>query len=218
MRPLDLVLTLSRALTGAALDLLAPPRCAACDAPLGRDAALCARCLDTLEPPAKLPEGSSASFAYGGAIAEAIRATKYGPHPERLRALGRLIVEGLDRTALADVEAVAPVPLHAARLRARGFDQAAVLAQAVARALGKPCDVSLLGRAVDTPHLAALDAEGRAEAVADAFVLRRRAVPPVVLLIDDVRTTGATLDAAAAPLRAAGARVRTHVLAATPRE
>lgn len=216
MPPLAPLVTLSRALAGAALSLLAPPRCAACDERLARDAALCARCLETAEPPSELPAGVSASFAYGGAIAEAIRATKYGPRPERLRALRRLIVEGLDRAALAEIACVAPVPLHRARLRTRGFDQAAILAQAVARALGRPCDVALLGRAIDTPHLAALDAKGRLEAVDGAFVLRRRVAPAAVLLIDDVRTTGATLEAAAAPLRAAGAVVRAHVLAATP--
>jgi ComF family protein len=201
----------------AALSFLAPPRCAACDESLRREAAFCARCFATLEPAPALPPRTTASFAYGGAIAEAIRGAKYGPHPERMRALARLVVEGLDARAHADVDVVAPVPLHRARLRTRGFDQAALLAQAVARALGRPCDVALLGRAVDTPHLAALDASGRTQAVSGAFVLARRRAPRVVLLVDDVRTTGATLEAAAAPLLEKDAIVHAHVLAATPR-
>jgi predicted amidophosphoribosyltransferase len=206
-----------RTLANAALSILAPPRCAACDAPLARDAALCAGCLATLEPPPPLPAGTSASFAYGGALADAVRATKFGPRPERMRALQRLVIERLPagRGEHPKVEVVAPVPLHRARLRERGFDQAAMLAQAVAAALGKPCDVALLARRVDTPHVAALDARGRAQAVSGAFVLRRAQAWRSVLLIDDVRTTGATLDAAAAPLRAAGIEVRAHVLAAT---
>ncbi len=212
-----------RALANAALSILSPPRCAACDAALGRDAALCAGCLSTLEPPPPLPPGTSASFAYGGALAEAVRATKFGPRPERLRALQRLVIERVREAhgfepARGGVALVAPVPLHPARLRERGFDQAAILAQAVAAALARPCDVALLARRIDTPHVASLDAPGRAKAVKGAFVLRdpgRARHAGTVLLVDDVRTTGATLEAAAGPLRAAGLEVRAHVLAAT---
>jgi predicted amidophosphoribosyltransferase len=212
-----------RALAHAALSILAPPRCAACDVRLIRDAALCAGCLATLEPPPPLPVGTSASFAFGGALADAVRATKFGPRPERMRALQRLVIERLHDAhgGHGAVDVVAPVPLHRARLRERGFDQAAMLAQAVAAALGKPCDVTLLTRRIDTPHVAALDAPGRAQAVSGAFSVRGPRAAQAwrsVLLIDDVRTTGATLEAAARPLRAAGVEVRAHVLAATAME
>lgn len=194
---------------------LAPARCAGCDVVLARDAAFCAGCLATLEPPPEQPDGVTASFAYGGAIADAIRSVKYGRRVDRLRALERAIVERLPDPD--DVDVVAPVPLHRARLLDRGFDQAALLAKSVARALRRPLAIDLVARVVDTPQLAALDAAGRKETVRDAFRARKDARGARVLLVDDVRTTGATLDALAAAVHAAGGVTRAHVLAATPK-
>lgn len=193
------------------LGLLAPPRCAACDQRLHREAVFCAACFATLEAAPPLPARITASFAYGGAVAEAIRLCKFRGRVDRLRLLARLIVH---RLPAHEVDAVAPVPLHRARLRERGFDQAAILAQSVARSLRKPCDVELLARVVDTPHLANLAPSGRALAIEGAFVARR---PCRVLLVDDVTTTGATLEAAGAAIEAAGGSWSAHVLAATPR-
>lgn len=203
------------ALVDAALLLLSPPKCAACDRRLAVDAALCAACVSTLEPSPSLPDGITASFAYGGALSEAIHRFKYGGREELARPLGRLIVEGLPDPL--DLDVIAPVPLHVARLRKRGFDQATLLAYAVAKALARPLLVDLLDRIVDTPQLAHLDRAARAQAVTAAF-RARPASGLRVLLVDDVRTTGATLDAATTVLAAAGAVVTAHVLAATPRE
>ena len=195
--------------------VLAPPRCAGCDERLARDAVFCAACMTTLDPPPSLPSGTSASFAFGGAIAEAIRRYKFGPRPELARPLGRAIVESLPSPR--DVDLVAPVPLHPRRLRARGFDQATLLARAVARRLGRPLVLDRLARVTDTPQLARIDAEARQRAVAGAFCARL-CDGVRVLLIDDVRTTGATLDAAARAIAAVGGRASAHVLAATVRE
>jgi predicted amidophosphoribosyltransferase len=195
------------------LALLAPPVCAACDEPLAREAVFCASCHATLEPPPPLPRGATASVAYGGAIGEAIRGCKYRPRVDRLRLLARLVIV---RLPSVDIDCVSPVPLHRARLRERGFDQAAILAGAVARALERPLDVPLVRRVIDTPHLASLDARGRASAVGGAFVAER-CRGRRVLLVDDVRTTGATIDAAADAIARAGGTAYSHVLAATPR-
>jgi len=196
------------------LSVLAPPRCAACDELLRREAVFCAACVSTLMPPPPLPERVTASFAYGGALADAIRSAKYKGRLDRLRLLGHAMKTGVPEPS--DFDVVAPVPLHPARLRWRGYDQAAVLAFAVARALGRPCDVDLVERVVDTPHLAELDSGGRARAVTGAFVARRCAGRRV-LLVDDVFTTGATMGAAFEAIEAAGGTARAHVLAATPR-
>lgn len=198
------------------LELLSPPRCAGCERRLRRDAVFCAVCLASLTPPDPLPQGVTASFGFGGALADAIRRFKYADRPDLARPLGRLAREGLPEPAQIDL--VAPVPLHPARLRTRGFDQAALLARAVARALDRPFSATLLARVIDTPHLAALDASARASAVRGAFVVTRgsASLGARVLLVDDVRTTGATLRAAAVAVVAAGLVARTHVLAATP--
>lgn len=203
-----------RPLVDALLSLLSPPRCSACDRRLGRDAVFCASCLSTLERPAALPAAITASFAFGGALAEVIRRWKYGLRGDLARPLRRLVVEGLPDPRAIDL--VAPVPLHVARLRTRGFDQAALLAAAVARALDRPLARSLVTRVIETPQLVGLDLAARSAAVRGAFVAGRcRGLR--VLIVDDVRTTGATLDSAITALLDAGASPRAHVLAATPR-
>ncbi|GAC1353638.1 MAG: ComF family protein [Polyangiales bacterium] len=197
------------------LSVLAPPRCAACDERLARDAAFCGACMITLEPPPHLPPGTTASFAFGGAIAEAVRRYKLGPRADLARPLGRAIVERLPAPSAVDV--VVPVPLHPRRLRARGFDQATHLARAVARSLGRPLVLDRLTRVADTPQLARLDAAARQRAVASAF-RARDCTGARVLLVDAVRTTGATLDAASRAVATVGGLPLAHVLAATARE
>ncbi|MCC7538536.1 MAG: ComF family protein, partial [Deltaproteobacteria bacterium] len=107
------------------------------------------------------------------------------------------------------VDLVVPVPLHRTRLVERGFDQAVLIARPLARALARPLVARALSRIRATAPQSSLDARARAENVAGAFVPTssgRRALPGRrVLLVDDVRTTGATLDECARVARDAGA-------------
>ena len=110
---------------------------------------------------------------------------------------------------LRHFDVIVPVPLHPARERERGFNQAAVLGRVLAERSGLPLDEwSLVRVAVSERHRAGMDARGRRETVEEAFaVARPRLVRGErVLLIDDVFTTGATVSACAAALTAAGAR------------
>jgi ComF family protein len=102
-------------------------------------------------------------------------------------------------------DAIIPVPLHHARLRRRGYDQALELARPVARALQLPLLDKVLHRSRVTRAQSRLDAEARQRNLRDAFLVARRDILPAhAVLVDDVMTTGATLHAAARALRRAG--------------
>jgi len=105
---------------------------------------------------------------------------------------------------------IVPIPLHPARLRARRFNQSALLARALADRAGGVFDPDILKRTRATPTQAGKSAKGRARNVAGAFKVREKRRPELrgahVLLVDDVFTTGATLDAAARALLAGGAK------------
>ncbi len=149
-------------------------------------------------------------------MAAAITRFKYTPTPELAAPLGALLARAAIE-AEVDVDLVVPVPLHISRLVERGFNQAALLARPVARELGTRLDVRGLERVRPTAKQAELDREARQRNVAGAF----RACDDLdglrVLLVDDVRTTGATERACSAALRGAGCReVRSLVLAIAP--
>lgn len=219
-----------RKLLAALLDLLYPPRCAGCAEPSG-GAPFCATCQEALEP---VPAGCSrcglpgpeatcgcclahppafaailAGGLYGGPLADAVRSLKYAGRPAAARPLGAWLA---GRVALPAGAAVVAVPLGRGRRVARGYDQAALLARHLARAAGAPRLRAALRRVRETaPQVGRTRAE-RARNVAGAF----RADPALVAgrdlaLVDDVVTTGATADAAARALLAAGARSVTVV-------
>jgi ComF family protein len=133
--------------------------------------------------------------------------------------LARWFAERLAETAaaeptFAEAELVVPVPLDAARRRERGYNQAELIARPLARLLGKPLEPSLLVRTRARPDKLKLSRHERWQTVRGAYRASEgvRIDKARILLVDDVFTTGATLDACARALRAQGAR---HVLAAT---
>jgi ComF family protein len=199
------------------LQLLAPERCAACEGLLDEsEPAFCSACAPLLEPIAveagAPPIGAPAAFLYGGPMADAIQRLKYAGRSELARPLGALLAD----YAIAFggcVDRVVAVPLHPSRLRERGFNQSALLARPVANALGVPLDPHWLARVRPTRDQAGLAREERSHNLRGAFVARG-ARAQRVLLVDDVRTTGATLaEAAEALLRAGCAHVHTLALA-----
>jgi len=146
--------------------------------------------------------------AYTPAMARAILLLKYS----NVTPLGKFFAEGLAtlvRRSLADfgVDVLVPVPLHPNRLRERGYNQAEVIGRPLARLLDMPYRSYLLVRKKARPDKLRLTRRERWETVRGAFATQRGA--PVdnlrVLLVDDVFTTGATLDACSRALRGAGA-------------
>jgi ComF family protein len=123
--------------------------------------------------------------------------------------LTRLLASAQKRAPLDTASLIVPVPLHPSRQRERGFNQAAVVGQALAKENGLPIDTSTLVRAVQTErHRAGMDAFSRRASVENAFEVRRPRLIQAqnVLLVDDVFTTGATVSACARVLRDAGAQ------------
>ena len=131
------------------------------------------------------------------------------------RLVAQLMAEGL--AGAARPEALVPVPLHPARLRQRGYDQALELARPLARALGLPLCSERLRRVRATPAQSELDAASRRHNVRSAFALAPGPLPRHVALVDDVMTTGATLGECARTLYRAGVlRVDAWVAARVP--
>jgi ComF family protein len=196
--------------------VLAPPRCAACDAPVRRLAVFCPACASTVEA-AGGDDDDVAAFVYGGAIARAITRMKYESRPDLARPLGDLLWRALSaRVSSLHDALIVPVPLHTSRLAERGYNQSSLLARRVARHLGAPFAPLALARGRDTPKQATLDRAARLANVAGAFRVRQpgRVRGGLVCLVDDVRTTGATLEACSTALREAGARAVTKAVLA----
>ena len=144
---------------------------------------------------------------YERALRESVLALKQKPH------LSSLVVEALvgaaNRQPLSDATRIVPVPLHDKRIKERGFNQAAVIAEALATHLQLPSDeVSLARIHGSDKYRAGLDPKGRRDTVTGAFMVRYPLLieNENVLLVDDVFTTGATVDACAEVLLKAGAR------------
>lgn len=144
---------------------------------------------------------------YQGALRESalmLKRQSYVP-----RHIENLLVAAAAREPLNESTTVMPVPLHPKRLRARGFNQASVLAQTLSKNLGLPLDeVSLSRVSWSEKYRAGLDEKGRRDTVAGAFVVTypRLVAGGDILLVDDVFTTGATVSACAEVLITAGAK------------
>jgi ComF family protein len=201
------------------LDLLAPPRCAACVAPLdARLTGFCDACAPLIEsaPTHPGPTADRDACLYGGPLRDALHRLKYAGASDVAPALARL-AERPARSFGGLVDCLAVVPLHRSRLCARGFNQSALLARPLARVLAVPFEPRLLQRTRDTVAQVGKGRSERAAQLAGVFAASPRARGRAVLVFDDVRTTGATLAEARRALVAAGARaVFTLALAQTP--
>jgi ComF family protein len=143
----------------------------------------------------------------GQVVPSIIRRHKYGRDQSLSHALAQCLGESLPLNG-DDYDLVIPVPLHRRRLRWRGFNQAALLGFVVARKMDCMLDVVTLARIRDTPPQTWQDRAQRRQNVRGAFAVTRphRIANRSLLLVDDVMTTGATLDECARTMLAAGAR------------
>ena len=140
-------------------------------------------------------------FLYAGPARAAIHRLKFSGW----RSVAAALADAMVAVDPPVCDAVTWVPLARSRLASRGYDQAKVLARALAARTGTPA-IALLWRAADTGPQARRSGAERRLALEGAFRASGRPVPANVLLVDDVLTTGATADACARILREAGAR------------
>lgn len=224
-----------RALFKRAIDLVAPPLCAACRRPITDPRTLCATCwreLTLIVPPVcditgtplaydAGPGARSPELAWNHPLYDRARAAvmldkvsrrlvhqlKYHDVPGVASLMARLMVPAI-RDLTDEADCFVPVPLHRRRLAARRFNQAALLADNLGAATGLPVVRYAVQRVRHTPHQVGLGREARASNLHNAFAVkdREQVAGRRIVLVDDVLTTGATADALAMTLRGAGAR------------
>jgi ComF family protein len=206
------------------LALLVPPLCAACAIPLARAGDVvcggCRRALPWLRGPqcvrCALPltarhacpasrqafDAAWAAVGYAGVARDLVAALKFRRARPLADVMAAHLAAGAPRSLLAGATIV-PVPAHPTHVRARGYDQARLLAGALARRTGAPLARPLRRRGPARSQLGATRSERLERGRIDLVV--RGAIPAHAVLVDDVHTTGATLDACARALRLAGA-------------
>lgn len=211
------------------LDIIFPPRCVGCET---TNAWLCASCLaqiafitqpicehcgtvlaDPLKPSCRQCEHNplqyidgirSAAYFENNPIRPAIHFLKYRNHKAVAATLAQILADTCQRHNL-QVDIIVPVPLHLSRLRERGYNQCELLARELGARLNLPVDAHTLQRARATQSQMTLGAAERHQNVTGAFSCRSNILAGQrVLLIDDVCTTGSTLDACAGALKEAG--------------
>ncbi len=222
----------------AIVDYALPPRCPGCGVIVGEDRQFCLSCWSSLEfldgpacshcsipLPAALPggpiacgacltnpppfDGAPAAVAYGPVARTVALRLKYGRRTGHAGLMARLMARQLAALGDATDMLIVPVPLHRWRLWSRGFNQAALVADELARVSGAPRDHHLLLRVKSTASLRGKGRRERERIVAGAFALagdaKARVAGRHIVLVDDVHASGATLHAAAKALRRSGA-------------
>src|SRR5437870_5336115 len=224
-----------RATFGLAVDVALPQLCAACREPVGGEGlcAACWSKLSFIAPPycerlgipfpydpgpgvlsmeaiANPPayHRARAAVRYDDIARKLVHALKYGDRLDLAPTMGRWMARA-GRELLADGDAIVPVPLHWRRQWTRRFNQSALLAEIIAKASGRMVAHGALKRVKATPQQVGLDKSERAHNVQGAFRVPAAGKAEVVgrklLLVDDVLTSGATVDACARALLRAGA-------------
>ncbi len=182
----------------AAAPRIAPPWCELCGRPLlGLEFRFCPQCM---QAPLVI-DGIRSVGLFEGTLREAVHRFKYGRLTALAEPLGELLADGW-RSLRLPGDVIVPVPLHPRRLRQRGYNQSSLLARELSRTVGLPVAERVLIRTRETAPQVELSASQRRANVAEAFECRTGEIcGQAVLLVDDVCTTGATLNACAEALR-----------------
>lgn len=214
------------------LKALLPQRCALCQQRTGDDSPLCAACRQRLPglPPAHCPrcadfsaagiicgrcqstppafDGVISPWLYAEPVDQLVQALKYRHQLHLAPWFGRQLLTTLKaRTpTLGKIDVIVPLPLHPARMKTRGFNQALEIARPIARELGKPLLRFAASRVRDTAPQAGLPRDERQRNMQGAFECHTDLSGQAVLVIDDVLTTGSSAHELARTLKIHGAR------------
>jgi ComF family protein len=198
----------------SSLPAIAASKCRFCALPWSGDDPdfICGPCLA-----APLPvDWTEAWGCYRGSLAQVLHAFKFRRHDFFAAPLAELMEQSIRQRGDLDFDAVVPVPMHRAKMRRRGYNQAELLARALSKRIGIRCEPGLLTKTRDLDAQSKLARDARASNVRDAFLASSRVAERRILLVDDVSTTGATIRASASALaRAGAARVAAAVVAKT---
>jgi len=200
------------------LDFLYPPRCPICDAFIKDDVDVCSDCelsFVRIGVALNFPhirnlqfDACYAPFIYEGRIKDAIHGFKYAARLDRERFFSDEI-----RANIADLsfDVVVPVPMHGSKLRRRGFNQSALLARRIAKDMRKKFDRSSLIKLSDVHPQVGLERNDRIKNVKGSFAIAEKSVgifrDKAVLIVDDVITTGATVNECARIIKRDGAKL-----------
>lgn len=213
----------ARFLCRSLLDFVYPPVCWGCHLSLSSDEfVLCHRCVKALPylqqpalPASRLSwlqlekiffDSSLAVYQYSDIVQDLVHQFKYNGMTSLASLLGKAIASRLPQNG-DEIEALVPVPLHKSRLRERGYNQSLLLAQQIAQVLGAPVNKGQLVRVKNTISQATLSRQERMSNVTNAFQLKQPEVfgGKSIGLVDDVFTTGSTMNECARLLKDAGA-------------
>ncbi|HEX79468.1 MAG TPA: ComF family protein [Dehalococcoidia bacterium] len=182
------------------LPVISPPICHRCGKPQ-QDGSLCPACINHLHE----IDGIRSPFRFEGIIRLAIHQFKYNNLRHIASSLSELLGIHLAKKPIPG-EILMPVPLHYRRLRERGYNQSQLLAKELGKLTGLPVIAHCITRRRQAiPQAKAASINQRCSNVSDAFACHGNLKGKKVILIDDVATSGATLDACAAALKSAGA-------------
>lgn len=187
------------------LVFIGEPSCRICGKPLAQEEAEC--CFDCTKIRHRFTQ-SKALFLYTGPVKSALYHLKYGNQRGAAKIFGRAMARTYDKwIAACRVDVVTQVPMHAAKKRARGYDQAALIAKTLAKESGLLYEENLLVRTRQTRPQKELNNAERRKNLKNAFKIGKSSVKSKrVLIVDDIYTTGASFDACAEVLLKNGAK------------